>query len=194
MVEKILDKLPKTKCVFPECSFKRADHQVVLDHQEDCCHRKAPCGNCGQEVAMSSLNEHLAAKHGRKLLTMVDQNWVWGMPFGQSGNCQYMIQGPRNTVALSGMTFYLNNMYLDENNIMIWVSYNGLTKDDEKYRFRLEVSNKDQKEVLSCTRFCIPCDTSRDIVREDNLGVIVNQNLAQRAERVDVNVQFFLAI
>ena len=90
MVETMLDRLPKTKCVFPECSFQGIDHQAVFDHQEDCCHRKAPCGICGQSVAMSSLDNHLKDEHGQKALggsgvwdLSVDfpkQNWLKGPP------------------------------------------------------------------------------------------------------------------
>ena len=94
IVEKMLDKLPGTKCIYPECSFKRADRQAVLDHQEDCMHRKAPCVRCEESMAMSSLNQHLTTQHGGK----IERMGVWGLPqFIQKEGSIQMMQGAVNT-------------------------------------------------------------------------------------------------
>ena len=207
MVERMLNRLPKPECVFPECSFKRTDHQAVLDHQEDCMHRKAPCGKCGESMAMSSLNNHLEAQHGQhegRVGTLVP----WGalskiLSFGIYVQRRLeVLQEPDNT-SLWDVTFYFNSMPVNDTNIMTWLSYNGSRKDAQKYKFTIEVLDEEKEEtVLSCTRFCVPCDTSWDDVKEENLGVTVNKKLAQQVNletnpenepRFNITVDVFLA-
>ena len=199
MVEKMLDKLPGTKCIFPKCSFKRADRQAVLDHQEDCSHRKAPCGFCGQSMAMSSLNQHLTTQHGGKIHRMVVGTWVWIFPLIQVTS-QVMIQGAVNT-PISDVVFYLNRMP-HNNNTMWWVSYNGSKKDRRKYQFSIEVLDLgDPKNVaLSITKYCVPCDVSSAVVKKQDLGALINRELAKEVNvgadpnslKFKANVQVFL--
>jgi len=201
MMEKLLDKLPKTKCSFPECSFKRSDPQAVLDHQEDCSHRKATCGTCNESVAMSILNQHLETRHNCKLLRSRKRDWVWGLSFYCVYQKMFLFLGPQNT-ALSKVSFYTNTALLDDTNAMTWISYNGPKKDREKYQFSIEVlSTGDPKKVVfSCTKFCVPCDISHEEVKEKHLGVIINKALAQEVNtkadmdkpRVKANIQVFL--
>ena len=188
MVEKMLDNLPKTKCIFPECSFRRADRQAVVDHQEDCMHRKAPCVCCGESMAMSSLNQHLTTQHGGKIHRMV-VGAVWTLPLALKGaliqnlglgTSQTMMLGAINT-PMSDVVFYLNGMSLYGNNVMWWVSYNGPKKDRRKYQFSIKVLDLgDPKKVaLSVTKYCVPCDVSSAVVKEQYLGFFINRELAQ---------------
>jgi len=194
MVEKMLDRLPTRKCVhYPECSFQRIDHQAVLDHEEDCSHRKAPCGICGHSVAMSNLNNHLKGEHG----DLPSKNFkYWEL--------RYTVETQKMLHGFLGDQFYFNKMCLNDNNMMLWVSYNGSRKDNRKYQFSIEVVNEDDQMVLSCTKFCVPCDMSRDIIRDKFLGVVINKDLAQEIStggdgEIDndpifkANIQFFLA-
>jgi len=196
MMERLLDKLPKTKCIYPECSFKRADPQAVLDHQEDCSHRKAECGDCGEMWAMSILNQHLETQHDWKL-----HSWSanWKLRFLWVG--QMMLKGPNSDPPLDHVVFYLNAITVNDSRSMLWLSYNGTKKNRRKYQFMIEVlSNEDpQKIVLSCTKFCVPCDVSREDVKERDLGVIINKYLAQEVNigpdelKFNFNIQVFLA-
>ena len=164
----MLDRFPKRKCVYyPECSFQRIDYQAVLDHQEDCRHRRAPCGNCGNSVAISSLNIHLKDKHGER---EVPNNKYWELGF--ENEAQKMLQGP------PGNQFYFNKI-LFKDNMMIWVSYNGSRKDKRKYQFSIKMVDEDNQTVLSGTKFCVPCDMSRDVIKDKFLGVVINKDLAQ---------------
>jgi len=199
MIEKLLDNLPKTDCIFPECSFKRFDPQAVLDHQEDCSHRKVTCELCNESVAMSILDQHLKTRHNCKLHRAIKLDWVCGMNF-YGGKTVVMFLGPKNT-ALRKMSFYANYALLDDKNTMRWISYNGPKKDREKYQFSIEVlSTGDPKKVVfSCTKFCVPCDISQEEVKEKHLGVIINKALAQEVNTkadmenpyVKANIQVF---
>ena len=191
MVERMLDRLPKKKCVnYPECSFQRIDHEAVLDHQEDCRHRKAPCGICGHSVPMSNLNNHLKDEHGE----LPYNTQYWQLLFGSETH--KMLQGP------PGDQFYFNKMCLNDHNMMLWVSYNGSRKDNRKYQFSIEVVDEDDQMVLSCTKFCVPCDMSRDVIKDKFLGVVINKDLAlevntgsagNNGPMFKANIQFFLA-
>ena len=86
---------------------------------------------------------------------------------------------------------------------MFWVSYNGPKKDHNKYNYNIEVVDQQGRTALSCTKFCVPCDTSLDEVKEDDLGVTINKKLAQKANmegfpandpKVNLNVRFFLSL
>ena len=152
-------------------------------------------------MAMSCLNDHLITRHGGKVRTMKHGNWAWMGPF--SSESQKMMKSPRNMAALNGVTFYINKMCLnDHNNAMVWVSYNGPKKDELKYKFKLEVLDKNKDEVLlSGSRFCVPCDTSRDAVKEKCLGIVINKDLADQVNleinsdrpKFKLNIQFFPA-
>ena len=192
MVEKMLDKLPKTKCIFPECSFKRADNQAVLDHQEECIHREAPCGRCGESVAMSSLNQHLVT---HDIHDPVPQG-MWDMYFSWDGQITI------SPVELDGVSFYFNSVHLNDSTLMVWVSYNGPKKDCKKYQFSIELvdwKRAPKTVALSATKFCVPCDMSRAVVKEKYLGVIIDKDLAKVVDiggnlnnlRFKIDVQFF---
>jgi len=201
MMEKLLDKLPKTKCIYPECSFQRCDPQAVLDHQEDCIHRIVECGNCGEMWAMSSLNQHLETQHDREFYRAVQPKWVWEITFMEEG--QWMMLGPQNTT-LENVSFYYNAVVLDDKNTMEWISYNGPKKDRKKYQFSIEVLSTEDpmKVVFSCTKFCVPCDISHEDVKGNHLGVIINKGLVQEVNTeadddlnkltFDASIQVFL--
>ena len=57
------------------------------------------------------------------------------------------------------VTFYFNTKRLNENNLMMWVSYNGPKSDDREYQFSLDVLDLDSWSAHSSRRFCIPCET-----------------------------------
>ena len=164
-----MDRLPKTKCVFPECSFQGIDNQAVFDHQEDCCHRKAPCGVCGQSVAMSSLDNHLEDVHDQKADSL-DSEWDLSVDFPK----QNWLKGPPNKPT-SDVSFYFNKMCLNDKTMMFWVSYNGPKKDNRKYSFIISMKDEGGELVLLSYRYCVPCDISLDVAKQKFLGVVINK-------------------
>jgi len=176
-LERMLEKLPRTKCVFPECSFKRAEMQAVLDHQEDCIHRKIPCIFCGEGVALSKLNSHLENEYGLEAPTdYYNQKVVWELGWDMIGQTVMLAPPPAFT---NEMFFYFNRMHLDENTLILWVSYNGSKKDARKYQYTVEILEPNRRQIaLSCTKFCVPCDFSFDVVKEKFLGVAITKDLA----------------
>ena len=83
---------------------------------------------------------------------------------------------------------------------MIWVSFKGSKKDDRNYKFTIEVLDKQGRASLSCTRFCVPCDISREEVKEKFLGVVINKDMTHEINTgrftnvpmIVALVQFFL--
>jgi len=185
IVEKMLDKLPGTKCVYPECSFKRADPQAALDHKEDCIHRRAPCVICEETVPMSSLNDHLTTQHRRKVLQHKIHDEILNSEFNFLG--VDIMKLPPNT-PIAWVTFYLNSAPFDDNNMMFWVSYNGPKKDRKKYQFKMDLwGDEDGNHIaMSCTKYCVPCDVSRSDVKEKHLGVFINRELAKEVRLKEI--------
>ena len=68
--EKLLAKLPKTKCRYEDCQFKRADVDVVYQHEIGCLFRLVECGNCQDGIPMSKLSDHLSTDHNLPSLNL----------------------------------------------------------------------------------------------------------------------------
>ena len=62
-VEKMLEKLPKAKCRYEDCQFKRAEVEVVHQHETDCLYRLVECGVCKEGIPLSSIAGHLEVAH-----------------------------------------------------------------------------------------------------------------------------------
>ena len=64
MVEKILEKLPLTRCKYEGCAFAKADTDLVTAHEEgECGQRLVPCGLCNARVTVARIPDHLADQH-----------------------------------------------------------------------------------------------------------------------------------
>ena len=72
MVAKMLEKLPKTKCRYEDCQFKRADVDVVYQHEIGCLFRLVECGNCQDGIAMSKLSDYLSTDHNKPSFNLQD--------------------------------------------------------------------------------------------------------------------------
>merc|ERR1719300_1494402 len=62
-VEKMLDKLPKIKCRYENCNFKRAWIDTVHQHETDCLFRLVECSACEEGIPLSSISDHLETAH-----------------------------------------------------------------------------------------------------------------------------------
>ena len=60
VIEKIIDKFPKTPCKFEGCSFNKADRELVIYHEIGCANRLVACGLC--ESAQVNLSRSAAGK------------------------------------------------------------------------------------------------------------------------------------
>jgi len=190
IVEKMLEKLPGTKCVYPECTFKRANPKAAMDHKEDCIHRRAPCVICEEPVPMSRLNNHLTT-HGRKVMPPPehDNAETFVIPYNWQG--VFMLKVPPDT-PIRGVSFYLNSVGYHDNNMMLWVSYNGPKKDRYKYQFQMDLfGDKDGNHIaMSCTKYCVPCDVPLSDIKEKHLGVFINKELAKKVSFNDAEFKF----
>ena len=71
-VEKMLEKLPKAKCRYEDCQFKRAEAEVVHRHETDCLFRLVECGVCKEGIPLSSIAGHLEVAHEIRFV----QQWL----------------------------------------------------------------------------------------------------------------------
>ena len=65
-VEKMLEKLPKIKCRYIDCQFKRADIDAVYQHETDCLFRLVECSRCEEGIPVSKLSDHIEVAHMKK--------------------------------------------------------------------------------------------------------------------------------
>ena len=71
-VEKMLDKLPKIKCRYEDCQFKRAEVDVVHQHETHCLFRLVECSVCKEGIPLSSIAGHLEVAHEIRFV----QQWL----------------------------------------------------------------------------------------------------------------------
>ena len=71
-LEKIVGKLPKIKCRYEDCQFKRAEIAAVQQHETDCLFRLVECGVCKEGIPLSSIAGHLEVAHEIRFV----QQWV----------------------------------------------------------------------------------------------------------------------
>ena len=62
-VEKMLARLPKTKCRYEDCQFKRVEVGLVHEHETDCLFRLVECSACEEGIPLSSISDHLETAH-----------------------------------------------------------------------------------------------------------------------------------
>ena len=62
-VEKLLKKLPQTRCKNNGCNFERSDEELVKKHEKECTRRPVKCECCQQAVALVELHDHLISEH-----------------------------------------------------------------------------------------------------------------------------------
>ena len=125
-------------------------------------------------------------------MTTLDDPHRLDLEFGSSGQLILEIS--------PSVSFYFNLVSFNGSNMMMWVSFKGSKKDDQKYKFTIEVLDKQGRASLSCTRLCVPCDISREEVKEKFLGVVINKDMTHEISTgrftnvpmIVALVQFFL--
>ena len=146
---------------------------------------------------MSGLDNHLQMVHGENRRIMdyhINPRFLETQSFNDEKQVILWMEETQN------VTFYFNTKRLNENNLMMWVSYNGPKSDDREYQFSLDVLDLDQWSAHSSRRFCVPCDTPSGVVKEEYLGVVINKRLALEVNidpnpvsepKLQVDIQFF---
>ena len=100
-MEQLLGKLPQTKCRYEDCQFKRAEVDVVHQHETDCLFRLVECAFCQDGIPLSKLPDHLHIDHKKKSITLQGFGEEKEMYGGKLYNGQVELK-------CNNLTFFLN--------------------------------------------------------------------------------------
>ena len=204
-VEKMLEKLPQTKCKYNGCTFTRSNAQLVKGHEdEECRQRPVKCALCEMDIAWSKLSDHLKTNHGRKpfiydsfgsdmgMITAKRAYWTLGNP--PQGSRLKNIGLITSSFEQNDLEFFANWQHYDIHHTMFWISFCGTKKEAKEFEYTLKiVSSADKKAgrtkyLLTGTRDCISCSLSHeDVKRSGNALVLSKDMLAKAAEGNDPN-------
>jgi len=186
-VEKMLDKLPKTKCAHEGCTFAKADGQLVKNHEKDCNLRPVKCEGCKKPIALSQLYEHLVVNH------QFFPSKLTG--FGVKNECVKQISLAKSPHGLFGpppyplwkvdndLMFIYNWSHFDSNLTMFWISFSGTQKEAEKYEYTLKIlsSADGTKYHFSGSRKCMSCEVSHEEMKKKGGALFLNKDLLETA-------------
>ena len=203
-VEKMLEKLPQTKCKYNGCTFTRSDAQLVKGHEDgECRQRPVKCGLCEMDIAWSKLSDHLKTNHKLKPFIYHSFGSDMGMILAKRA---YWIQNPLQGGFLKGysifrtpyehkeLEFLSNWQQYDNLMTLFWISFCGTKKEAKEFEYTLKIESSADKKagrtkfLLTATRECISCDLSHeDVKRSGNALVLSKDMLAKAAEGNDEN-------
>ena len=204
-MEKLLKKLPQTRCKNNGCNFERSDEQLVKKHEKDeCTRRPVKCECCPQAVALLCLHDHLISKHQKRPLPLVrsvregtddtfdaaqvEQASLGITPYGV-GNTQhplakvYIVPFPGRDPG-----FFYNWQQLGMLNLtMFWVSVDVTPKEAENYQYTLQILDpQDHSECLfRAERPCVSCDISHDEMKVRASALLLDKALLERASKAN---------
>jgi len=187
-VEKMLEKLPRTKCKRDGCDFARNDAQLVKDHEEkECKLRPVECGRCKQPVALSQLHRHLVTGHKLKPTPFegleVEVALKTSLAITDSGikDTHWPLAKTDN-----GLEFFTYWKSYNKSLVMFWVSLAGTPKEAEGYEFSIKIrsgieSDNTTKDLLTGGRECNSCDLTHEDVMESGSALFLNRALLEKA-------------
>jgi len=186
-VERMLEKLPKTRCKHKGCTFSRADAQVVKSHEEKECRLKpVKCDECRQQIALSQLYDHKVANHKR-----VSYDFRFGVEATNWCASTYNPWSGHNYQCLlrdldSDLKFFMNWKCFDTNLAMFWISFAGTPVEAEEYDYTLKIRHpterrEDRQYLFTGTRDCESCDVSHEDMKVKGSALFLNKALLESA-------------
>jgi len=182
-VEKMLERLPKNKCKYEDCQFKRAGLDIVKEHEVDCDYRLVGCGECDKGIALVELTDHLRFFHGNP--SMVLRN------FGEEKCCTsaYPPTEIQQHLVCEDINFYINRKFYNENWVMFWISICGNSNEADKYEytFKIESSAKNatqarrNKFLFTGSGQCVSCEISHEDIKQEMTALLIDRKLLERA-------------
>jgi len=190
-VEKMLARLPKTKCRYEHCQFKRVEVGLVHQHETDCLFRLVECAICEEGIPLSKLSDHITNDHRASKSPYIQRNGVeeyFTLPIQDFWTSLWFDQEP---FKVDNQIFFFNYM-TEPGLLMCWVSFCGSQKKAEEYEYSLKIiSSADKKAgrtkyLFTGTRQCVSCDVShRDMATEMEALIITQKLLVKAAEGHD---------
>jgi len=180
--EKLLEKLPKIKCRYEDCQFKRADVDVVYQHEIGCLFRLVECGNCQDSIPMSKLYDHLSTDHNLPSLDRLDQ--VFGTDVELKVGLDYSGQVG---LIYNNLTFFVNFLSTQGSMQMFWISFCGGEKEAEEYEYTIKIVSSAGKKagrafyLFTGTRECVSCEVSHEDMKKKKEALLINKTLLEKA-------------
>jgi len=207
VIEKIIDKFPKTPCKFEGCSFSKADRELVIYHEIGCANRLVDCGLCeSAQVNLSSLPEHLETVHKRAIFDMpYPGEMELEAPVGNSWKIQHVVKVKipekirlvpadreqnrpgTNAFLTHDLTFLFNSLKTADNSYFFWVASTKAPQAAKNYKYTLKIQKSADKKagikgyLFSGTRSCVPCDISHQAMKARKCCLQIENELIQEA-------------
>merc|ERR1712029_231335 len=209
VLERIIDKIPKFQCRYPECGLKGLTTEPIRAHEDnECPFRLVPCGRCGCLTQLNKLPDHLSKQHGRQrcLLELANSDSCYYMKKANMKKAQDCIEVklPSGDLLASlgnkKLIFCENWAEIDATSYLFWVSYCGpkILADSFKYTIKIKDRKYGQKKYLfEATTYCVPCDLSHEQMKKSKEGIVLSKKLVDRGtvgEGLENHLGYFLII
>jgi len=181
-VEKMLDKLPKIKCRYEDCEFKRAEVDAVHQHETHCLFRLVECSVCEEGIPLSRISDHLDLTHRKKPLTLANLGIEKDFESPNSG-----LHDQQNPLKCNNLTFFINRKHYNDELTMLWISFCGGQKEAEEYEYTIKIESSTARKagrtkyLFSGTRQCVSCDVSHEDMEKKMEALCINKELMRKA-------------
>jgi len=181
-VEKMLEKLPKIKCRYEDCQFKRADIDAVYQHETDCLFRLVECSRCEEGIPISRLSDHLELTHRKHPCTLKNFGIEEGFIPQKSG-----LNKMQNPLKCKDLTFFINRNDYNDDLMMFWISFCGTKKEAELYEYTIKIVSSAEKKagriqyLFTGSRRCVSCDVSHKDIKKTTEALFVSKELMRKA-------------
>jgi len=182
-VEKMLEKLPKAKCRYEDCQFKRAEVEVVHQHETDCLFRLVECGVCKEGIPLSSIAGHLEVAHEIRT-PLVLQELETEESFTSSNSGLFDQQQP---LKCDDLTFFVNQKHYNNDLMMFWISFCGSKKQAEEYEYTFKIESSADKKagrekyLFYGSKQCVSCDVSHEDMMKEVEALLISKKLLRKA-------------
>ena len=178
----MLDTLPKIKCRYEDCQFKRVDINEVYQHETDCLFRLIECSYCEEGIPLSRISDHLEVAHKRNSLPPADLGIEKNFQSENSGLLD--LQQP---LKYNNVTFFINTKHYNNELMIFWISFSGNPKDAEKYEYTIKIqSSADMtagrtKYLFTGSWQCVSCDVSHKDMMKEGEALFISKKLLKKA-------------
>jgi len=175
-------KLPKIKCRYEDCQFKRADIDVVHQHETECLYKLVECSYCKEGIPLSRISDHLDLTHIKKPLTLANLGIEKGFESTNSG-----LHDLQHPLKCNDLTFFINREHYNDELVMFWISFCGDQNEAEEYEYTIKIESSADKKagrtnyLFSGTRKCVSCDVSHEDMKKKKEAVFINKELLIKA-------------
>jgi len=193
LMEKMLEKLPKMTCKHDDCDFKRAEENLVEEHEVECQYRPVFCGMCDEQVGLNRLTHHLDEAHGMK------KTCLGAMEFAVTVHCKHEAMPESVCYEKEKVIFpididtkdqfYLNFTPLGHDMRLMWVSCSLSGEKAMGYKYSIAMTGSEHS--FSGQRRCVSCDVSHREVKKSKSGLLWDKALINESNGHDIELKIW---